>query len=82
MLALLFGALALRAPLAPLARPRGAVRMQDSNSGGAAVVIKDLDVWAGSTPLVLDVNWQVSARPQRARPDNPPEWMTHRSEAE
>ena len=28
-------------------------------SGGAAIAIKNYDVWAGSSPLVLDVNWSI-----------------------
>jgi ATP-binding cassette subfamily F protein 3 len=27
--------------------------------GGAAISIKEFDVWAGSSPLILDVSWQI-----------------------
>lgn len=30
-----------------------------ANLGGAALQIRGLDVWAGSAPLILDVNWQI-----------------------
>ena len=29
------------------------------DTGGAAIVCKDVDVWAGNSPLILDVNWDV-----------------------
>ena len=29
------------------------------DTGGAAIVIKDVDVWAGNSPLILGVNWNV-----------------------
>ena len=28
-------------------------------SSDAAIAIKEFDVWAGSSPLILDVNWQI-----------------------
>ena len=33
--------------------------MMQMASGGAAIAIKEYDVWAGSSPLILDVNWQI-----------------------
>jgi len=29
------------------------------DTGGAAIVVKGVDVWAGDSPLILDVNWSV-----------------------
>jgi hypothetical protein len=65
---LLAGAVAFRAPASRL----GSLgRMQAADSGGAALMINGLDVWAGSAPLILDVNWQARisqpALPDRAR---------------
>ena len=33
--------------------------MQKVDTGGAAIVVKEVDVWAGNSPLILDVNWNV-----------------------
>eukprot|EP00962_Isochrysis_galbana_P022304 scaffold6653_cov115-Isochrysis_galbana.AAC.4 len=57
---LLAGAVALHAP--PL-RLGSMIRMQAADLGGAALIINGLDVWAGSTPLILDVNWQARIQP-------------------
>ena len=29
------------------------------DTGGAAIVCKEVDVWAGNSPLILDVNWDI-----------------------
>ncbi len=29
------------------------------DAGGAAIAVRNLDLWAGSSPLILDVNWDV-----------------------
>ena len=41
--------------------PRSArVTMQTArDTGGAAIVLEDVDVWAGSEPLIMGVNWNV-----------------------
>ena len=39
---------------------RSRIMMQTAgDTGGAAIVIKDVDVWAGNSPLILGVNWNV-----------------------
>eukprot|EP00310_Coccolithus_braarudii_P002450 CAMPEP_0183366074 /NCGR_PEP_ID=MMETSP0164_2-20130417/87287_1 /TAXON_ID=221442 /ORGANISM="Coccolithus pelagicus ssp braarudi, Strain PLY182g" /LENGTH=93 /DNA_ID=CAMNT_0025541737 /DNA_START=45 /DNA_END=323 /DNA_ORIENTATION=- len=32
------------------------------DTGGAAIVCRGVDVWAGSNPLILDVNWNIMPR--------------------
>ena len=29
------------------------------DTGGAAIVCREVDIWAGNNPLILDVNWNV-----------------------
>ena len=44
------------------ASPTRALRVamqSSSDSGGAAIVLRGVDVWAGNNPLILDVNWSV-----------------------
>ena len=42
----------------PHSSPRLAVRMQ-LETGGAAVMVKEVDIWAGNSPLIMDCNWNV-----------------------
>ena len=39
-------------------RPLAAPRM-GFDAGGAAIAIRDLDVWAGSSSLIESVNWNI-----------------------
>ena len=32
------------------------------DTGGAAIVCRGVDVWAGNNPLILDVNWNIMPR--------------------
>ena len=37
----------------PMRSARSAVRMQ-VETGGAAVMVKEVDIWAGNSPLIMD----------------------------
>ena len=40
--------------------PGAALRLRmQADMGGAAVALQEVDVWAGDSPLILDVNWRV-----------------------
>ena len=58
MMQSLFGAvlLAYRVPTIARAPPP---RMAAIDTGGAAIVCREVDIWAGNNPLILDVNWNV-----------------------
>ena len=49
----------LSASRSKLPRSPGATMQTARDTGGAAIVIEDVDVWAGSSPLILGVNWNV-----------------------
>lgn len=38
---------------------RSTIPCMKVDTGGAAIVCKEVDVWAGNSPLILDVNWDV-----------------------
>ena len=52
----------LGGPLTRRAAPHRDHRLRPTlalDSGGAAIAVRNLDLWAGSSPLILDVNWDV-----------------------
>ena len=46
-------------PAAAATRARSVRMAAAVDTGGAAIVVKGVDVWAGDSPLILDVNWSV-----------------------